>query len=50
MGTHKNIIAVEELSDVAGSEGITMELAECDLYQTRARRYDTVYSLAQLAK
>ncbi|CAM9930853.1 unnamed protein product, partial [Laminaria digitata] len=33
MGSHKNLISVEALSDVPGSEGLVMELAYCDLYQ-----------------
>lgn len=45
---HKNIIEVEALSDIAGSEGIVMELALCDLFQASVGQSETRFTLSQL--
>ena len=47
MERHKNIIGVEALSDVTGSEGIVMELAVCDLYQASSGTSETSFSVSQ---
>lgn len=47
MGTHKNIIGVESLSDVAGAEGLVMEIAVCDMFKACTGRSVPLFSLAQ---
>ena len=47
MQNHKNVIGVESLSDVAGSEGLVMEMAVCDMFKACTGRSDIVFTLAQ---
>ena len=47
---HANIVDVECLSDVTGSEGLVMEMALCDLLQASGGTSGTVFTLAQLLK
>ena len=47
MGTHKNIVGVESLSDVAGAEGLVMEIAVCDMFKACTGRSVPAFNLAQ---
>ena len=47
MSTHK-ITAVEASSNATGSEGISMEIAMCDLYKAFTGTSDTMCSISQL--
>lgn len=49
-GTHKYLIGVASLSDVAGSEGLLMEMAVCDLYQACLKKSDPEFGFEQLIK
>ena len=50
MGSHKSVISVEALSDVAGSEGLIMEIAVCDLYQASMKNSVPEFNLEQIIK
>lgn len=47
MKKHKNVIGVESLSDVAGSEGLVMEMALCDMFKACTGRSNIAFTLAQ---
>ena len=47
LDAHKYIIGVEALSDVAGGEGIVMELAMCDLNQAVSGKSETKFTVSQ---
>lgn len=50
MGTHANIIGVDCLSDVVGSEGLIMEMAVCDMFKASTGKSEPVFTLAQQLK
>ena len=50
MGSHKNVVSVEALSDVSGSEGLVMEIAVCDLYQASTKTSVIEFTLEQIIK
>ena len=50
MGSNKNVTYMEALSDVAGSGGLVMEIAVCDLYQVSMKTSVSEFNLEQRIK
>ena len=47
LGKHDNIIDIECLSDVVGSEGLIMEMAVCDMLSATTGTCSTSFSVSQ---
>lgn len=50
VGAHKNIVSIYALSDVAGSEGVIMEVAVCDLLAATMGTSNPAFTLDQILR